>query len=66
LSAVSLGDLYDLFMSTCTLGGTGRLKGGRHMKYAPHTPMSNLYVSVLNKFGIRQEKFGDSMGALEI
>ncbi len=47
-------------------GASGRLKGGRHMKYAPHTPMSNLYMSLLDKFGIRQEKFGDSTGPLEI
>ena len=47
-------------------GASGRIKGGRHLKYAPHTPMSNLYVSLLDKFGVRQEKFGDSTGALEI
>ena len=47
-------------------GASGRIKGGRHLKYAPHTPMSNLYVSLLDKFGVRQERFGDSTGALEI
>ena len=47
-------------------GASGRIKGGRHVKYAPHTPMSNLYMSLLDKFGIRQEKFGDSTGMLEI
>jgi hypothetical protein len=47
-------------------GASGRIKGGRHMKYAPHTPMSNLYLSLLDRFGIRQEKFGDSTGMLEI
>src|SRR5262247_1041697 len=41
-------------------GASGRVKGGRHVKYAQHTPMANLYVSLLDKFGIRQEKFGDS------
>ena len=47
-------------------GASGRIKGGRHLKYAPHTPMSNLYLSLLDKFGVRQERFGDSTGALEI
>jgi hypothetical protein len=47
-------------------GASGRIKGGRHLKYAPHTPMSNLYMSLLDRFGIRQEKFGDSTGMLEI
>jgi hypothetical protein len=47
-------------------GASGRIKGGRHIKYAPHTPMSNLYLSLFDKFGVRQEKFGDSTGMLEI
>jgi len=47
-------------------GASGRLKGGRHMKYPAHTPMSNLLLTVLDKFGIDQPKFGDSTGKLEI
>jgi hypothetical protein len=47
-------------------GGSGQMKGGRHMKYAPHTPMSNLLLAMLDKLGIQQEKFGDSTGKLEI
>jgi hypothetical protein len=47
-------------------GASGQLKGGRHMRYAPHTPMANLYLSLLDKFGVRQDKFGDSTGRLEI
>lgn len=44
----------------------GQLKGGRHMKYAPHTPMSNLLLAVLDKLGIDQASQGDSTGKLEI
>ena len=47
-------------------GGSGQMKGGRHMKYAPHTPRSNLLLSMLDKLGIQQEKFGDSTGKLEV
>jgi len=47
-------------------GAAGQLKGGRHIRTAPHTPMANLYLSVLDKFGVRQDKFGDSTGRLEI
>lgn len=47
-------------------GASGQLKGGRHLKFAPHTPMSNLFLSMLDKLGIRQDKFGDSTGRLEI
>ncbi len=41
-------------------GASGRLKGGRHIKSAPHTPMSNLLLSVLDKLDVHEEKFGDS------
>jgi hypothetical protein len=47
-------------------GASGRMKGGRHLQYRAHTPMSNLLLSVLDKFGIQQDKFGDSSGRLEI
>jgi hypothetical protein len=42
------------------------LEGGRHVQAAPHTTMSNLLLSTLDKFGIEMEKFGDSTGKLEI
>ncbi len=47
-------------------GGSGQLNGGRHMTYAPHTPMSNLLLSMLDKLGIQADKHGDSTGKLEI
>jgi hypothetical protein len=28
--------------------------------------MSNLYVSLLNRIGVKTEKFGDSTGTLEV
>ena len=47
-------------------GGSGRLKGGRHLRYAPHTPMSNLLLSMLHTVGARVDRIGDSTGPLEI
>jgi hypothetical protein len=47
-------------------GASGQLEGGRHIRYAPHTPMSNLLVSMLNKLGVPAEKQGDSTGKLEV
>jgi len=47
-------------------GAAGQLKGGRHMQYAPHTPMSNLLLSMLDKLGIPAAQHGDSTGKLEI
>jgi Protein of unknown function (DUF1552) len=47
-------------------GASGRLKGGRHIKSAPDTTMSNLLLAMLDKLGIPMEKFGDSTGMLEL
>jgi hypothetical protein len=46
-------------------GAAGRMKGGRHLKYEDHTPMTNLLVTMLDKVGVRQETLGDSTGTLE-
>lgn len=45
-------------------GAAGRMKGGRHLKYAENTPMSNLLLTMLDKAGVRQESVGDSTGIL--
>ncbi len=47
-------------------GGAGRIKGGRHLRYANDPPATNLYVTLLDKLGIPVESFGDSTGKLEI
>jgi hypothetical protein len=43
-------------------GGAGALKGGRHLVYPEHTPLTNLQLTLLNKLGIQAEKLGDSTG----
>jgi hypothetical protein len=45
--------------------GGGKIKSGRHIVYPKGTPMSNLYVSLLDHMGVPVEKFGDSNGQLE-
>ncbi len=47
-------------------GASGNLKGGRHITYAPHTPMSNLMLALLDKLGVQQANLGDSTSKLEI
>jgi len=47
-------------------GASGQLEGGRHLKYAQHTPMSNLLLAMLHKLGIEADSIGDSTGPLEI
>ena len=45
-------------------GAAGGLKGGRHMKYAPETPMANLLLTILHKAGVEEQSIGDSNGPL--
>ncbi len=47
-------------------GASGALKGGRHIRHAKDTTMSNLLLAMLDKLGIPTEKFGDSTGMLQI
>ena len=43
-------------------GGGGALKGGRHLVYPEHTPLTNLQLTLLNLMGVPTEKIGDSTG----
>lgn len=44
----------------------GRYPHGRHLAFEPSTvPLCNLYVSILNQFGLTDKSFGTSTGALE-
>jgi hypothetical protein len=47
-------------------GASGQVKGGRHVRHAPHTPMSNLLLTMLHKMGVRADSIGDSTGPLAI
>ncbi|MEZ5351460.1 MAG: DUF1552 domain-containing protein [Bryobacteraceae bacterium] len=42
----------------------GRLATGQHLVYGPDSPLSNLYVSMLEAFGTPVERFADSTGKL--
>lgn len=42
----------------------GRLASGQHLTYGKDTPLSNLYVSMLDAFGTPVERFADSTGPL--
>jgi hypothetical protein len=47
-------------------GASGRLRGGRHLRHAADTPMSNLLLSMLGVLGVHATAFGDSTGLIEI
>jgi len=45
-------------------GGCGRLKGGQHLKYPEHTPLANLWLTLLDRAGVPIGKVGDSTGEI--
>jgi len=45
-------------------GANGKLKMGRHLRYAKETPLTNLYLSLLDHAGVKPETLGDSTGRL--
>jgi hypothetical protein len=56
-----LHDNLPLFLT----GAVAQQHGGRHISYPKHTPMTNLYLTLLDGFGVHPEKIGDSTGKLE-
>jgi hypothetical protein len=42
----------------------GTIRAGRHVRYTAGTPLTNLYVSMLDRMGARVDRFGDSTGGL--
>ncbi len=45
-------------------GGGGTIKTGRHIRYANETPLTNLFLSLLDRMKVPAEKVGDSTGKL--
>ncbi len=44
--------------------GAGGIRTGRHVRYAKDTPMANLFLSMLDRMGVRVETLGDGNGQL--
>jgi hypothetical protein len=57
---------YDPLPVLLAGGASGRLEGGRHLRHAPHTPMSNLLLTMLAKLDVHIESIGDSTGLLDV
>jgi hypothetical protein len=45
-------------------GGGGKLRPGRYVD-AGGVPMSNLFVTMLDRMGVRVDQFGDSTGRFD-
>jgi hypothetical protein len=45
-------------------GGAGHLKGGRHVRFK-NMPLANLHLTLLDQFGVHQDRIGDSSGRVD-
>jgi hypothetical protein len=65
-SGISDGDAHNHDELPILLAGRGNgtVKGGRHVRYARETPLTNLYLSILDRLGAPVDAFGDSTGRL--
>jgi len=46
-------------------GAACGIKGGHHIRYETGTPLANLHLTLLDRVGVRLDKFGDSTGKIE-
>lgn len=46
--------------------GGGTIRTGLHTDLGEDTPMSNLFLDMLHRTGVREERFGDSTGRLSV
>ena len=45
--------------------GGGTIETGRHVHFQHETPLNNLFLSMLDRMGSEQPRFGDSTGRLK-
>jgi hypothetical protein len=65
-SGISDGDRHDHDDLPILLAGKGggTVRPGRHVRYPRGAPLTNLYLSMLDRVGVRLDAFGDSRGRL--
>ena len=47
------------------VGRGGNLRLGQHIVYPKGTPMTNLFMTLLDRMGVQPERIGDSTGRVE-
>ena len=67
-SGMSDGNTHNNFnVPVVVVGGRDQqIKGNRHLRYPKGTPLANLSMSLMDKFGVNVERFGDSTGELDL
>ncbi len=47
-------------------GSAAGIKGGRHLRSEKSVPLANLHLTLLDKAGVKLDKFGDSNGIIDV
>ncbi len=64
-SGISDGNRHDhADLPILVAGGGGGLGSAQHLRVPPATPLANLYLELLRRFGVEVPRFGDSTGGL--
>ena len=58
-------DLPTLMVGRGGKGANGGIKAGRRIVYRKETPMSNLFLTMMDRMGTKVEHFGDATGRIE-
>ena len=66
-SGMSDGNVHNNYnVPVIVVGGQAlQVKGNRHAKYPKGTPLANLMLGVMDRFGVQAEKFGDSTSEID-
>jgi hypothetical protein len=67
-SGMSDGNTHNNYsVPVVVVGGRDQaLRGNRHLRYPKGTPLANLSLTLIDKFGVPMERFGDSTGELDL
>ena len=65
-SGMSNANVHGPYPLPLVAAGGGIGKGYRHLVAPEHTPLGNLWVTVAEKFGCSEQKFGESTGRLSV
>ena len=67
-SGMSDGNTHNNYsVPVLVVGGRDhQMTGHRHLKYPKGTPLANLSLRLMDKFGVNLERFGDSTGELDL
>ena len=67
-SGMSDGNTHNNFsVPVVVVGGKDQqMKADRHLRFPKGTPLANLQLSLMDKFGVNLDKFGDSTGEIDL